>query len=195
MRNKQKKIQIILIFIGLFLIVGTYFINPNNKTIKVAEKKIESSKSTDIEVDQETSFEDVEYKGMYDLNKPFTLKADKANTIKGEPNIMYMTNMHVILYLNDGRIVNIKSRKGSYNKVTYDCFFKNDVEATDGEIKINSQNLDLLATENTATIYQNVNLLHPEGSLKADKVNYNFETKSFKVSMFDDKSVKMKVLK
>ncbi len=195
MRNKQKKIQIILIFIGLFLIVGTYFINPNNKTIKVAEKKIESSKSTDIEVDQETSFEDVEYKGMYDLNKPFTLKADKANTIKGEPNIMYMTNMHVILYLNDGRIVNIKSRKGSYNKVTYDCFFKNDVEATDGEIKINSQNLDLLATENTATIYQNVNLIHPDGSLKADKVNYNFETKSFKVSMFDDKSVKMKVLK
>jgi len=132
---------------------------------------------------------------MYDLNKPFTLKADKANTVKGQPNVMYMTNMHVTLYLKDGRIVNIKSRKGSYNKATYDCFFKNDVEATDGEIKINSQNLDLLATKNTATIYQNVNLIHPDGSLKADKVNYNFETKSFKVSMFDDKSVKMKVLK
>jgi len=195
MKNKQIKIQIILIFFGLFLIVGTYFINPNDKSSKVAEKKIESNNLIDTEIDQETSFEDVEYKGMYDLNKPFTLKADKANTVKGQPNVMYMTNMHVTLYLKDGRIVNIKSRKGSYNKATYDCFFKNDVEATDGEIKINSQNLDLLATKNTATIYQNVNLLHPEGSLKADKVNYNFETKSFKVSMFDDKSVKMKVLK
>jgi len=196
MRSKQKKIQIMLILIGIFLILGTYFFNPSNKTIKVVEKEINPEKTINITDDsRDTSFEDVEYKGLYDLNKPFIVKSDMAHTNNDEPNVMYMSNMHVTLYLNDGRTVDIRSKKGTYNKVTYDCFFEKDVIATDGEIKIYAQNLELLATESTAAIYHNVNVQYPEGSLKADKVDYNFETKSFKVSMFDDKFVKMKVLK
>ena len=62
--------------------------------------------------------------------------------------------MRVDLYLNDGRIVSITSNDGSYNKVTYDCFFENNVKATDGETKILSDNLDLLATENFMKIYK-----------------------------------------
>ena len=178
------------------MILGTYFFNPSNKTIKVVEKEINPEKTINITDDsRDTSFEDVEYKGLYDLNKPFIVKSDMAHTNNDEPNVMYMSNMHVTLYLNDGRTVDIRSKKGTYNKVTYDCFFEKDVIATDGEIKIYAQNLELLATESTAAIYHNVNVQYPEGSLKADKVDYNFETKSFKVSMFDDKFVKMKVLK
>ena len=32
------------------------------------------------------------------------------------------------------------------------------------------------------------------GLIIADKIDYNFETKNFKISMFDDKAVKMKVI-
>ena len=53
----------------------------------------------------------------------------------------------------------------------------------------------LLATENFIEIYNNVNLYDTKSTLQADKINYNFETKNFKVSMFDNKSVKMKVIK
>ena len=49
--------------------------------------------------------------------------------------------------------------------------------------------------DNVLKIYNNVSLNYPTGTLQADKIDYNFETKYFKVSMFDDKSVKMKVLK
>ena len=106
-----------------------------------------------------------------------------------------MTNVHTILYLSDGRIVNIKADKGKYNKVTYDCFLKQNVKATDGETKIFAENLDLLATISSVKIYKNVTLNYPTGSLVSDKMDYDFETKSFKVSMFDDKSVKIKVTK
>ena len=61
--------------------------------------------------------------------------------------------------------------------------------------KILSDNLDLLATEGIVKIYNNVDLNYATGSLKADKIDYDFETKHFKVSMFDDKAIKMKVLK
>ena len=102
--------------------------------------------------------------------------------------------MHVVLYLNDGRIVNITSDEGRYNKITYDCFFEKNVIANDGETQILAKNLDLLATDNIVKIYNDVDLYYPTGSLQADMIDYDFETKYFKVSMFDDKDIKMKLI-
>jgi len=42
-------------------------------------------------------------------------------------------------------------------------------------------------------IYNNVNLDNITSSLQADKIDYNFKTKYFKVSMFDDKEIEMQV--
>ena len=195
MIKKEQKNQIILILIGLILIILTYFYYPYMKKTNLENDNMLQSESKKIDVEEDTSFENVEYKGLYDLDKSFTVRSEKANIFNDEPDIVYMTKMHVVLYLNDGRIVNILSNKGRYNKVTYDCFFENDVKATDGETKIFSGNLDLLATENSVKIYNDVVLKYPTGSLQADKIDYDFETKYFKVSMFDDESVKMKVIK
>ena len=109
--------------------------------------------------------------------------------------LVYMKSMHVTLYLDDERIVTITSNKGKYNKVSQDCFFEENVKATDGGTKIFAENLDLLATENLAKAYNKVKLNHPTGSLRADKVDYDFQTKYFKISMFGDKVVKMKVIR
>jgi lipopolysaccharide assembly outer membrane protein LptD (OstA) len=68
------------------------------------------------------------------------------------------------------------------------------VRAVDGETIITAENLDLLATKNIIEAYNNVNLDNATGSLQADKINYNFDTKHFKVSMFSDKAIKMKVI-
>ena len=196
MKKQQKKIQITLILIGLLLIITTYFYYPYINKVKFIENQSVQKDSDNVaDNDQTTFFENIEYQGLYDLNKPFTVKSEKAHMLNEEPDIMYMTNMHVILYLGDGRVVNIVSNKGRYNKVTYNCFFQDDVRTEDGETKIFAQNLDLLATESSVEIYNEVNLIYPTGSLQADKINYNFETKYFKVSMFDDKEVKMKVTK
>ena len=42
---------------------------------------------------------------------------------------------------------------------------------------------------------EGVALNDPTASLQADKIDYDFETKHFKVSMFDDDAVSMKVIK
>ena len=195
MKKKQQNIQIILISIGLLLILITYFYYPYMNKAKLIENQ---SAKKDLErtlEDQSTSFEKVQYKGMYDVDKPFTIMSEEAYILDEEPKFVYMTNVHTILYLPDGRIVNIKADKGKYKKVTYDCFFKQNVKATDGETKIFAENLDLLATISSVKIYKNVTLNYPTGSLVSDKMDYDFETKNFKVSMFDDKMIKMKVIK
>ena len=196
MKQKQKRAQIILISIGLILILITYFYYPYMKKIKFADNQVvQKDASNTLNIDQGTSFENVKYEGLYQINNTFSVMSEKAHILNKEPNVVYMTNMHVILYLDNGRIVNILSNKGRYNKVTYDCFFEDDVRATDEETKIFSDNLDLLATEDSVKIYNNVIVNYPEASLRADKIDYDFATKYFKVSMFDDKAVKIKVLK
>ena len=196
MKQKQKKAQIILTTIGLILILITYFYYPYMKKVKFTDNQVfQKDGSNTLDIDQGTSFENIKYEGLYQINNTFSVMSEKAHILNKEPDVVYMTNMHVILYLDNGRIVNILSNKGRYNKVTYDCFFEDDVRATDEETKIFSDNLDLLATEDTVKIYNNVIVNYPEASLRADKIDYDFVTKYFKVSMFDDKAVKIKVLK
>jgi len=196
MKQKQKKVQIILTSIGLILILLTYFYYPYMQKVKFTDDKVaqkDASETPDIE--EGTSFENVQYEGVYQINKTFSVASEKAHILNEEPDIVYMTNMHVILYLDNERTVNIFSNKGRYNKVTYDSFFEDDVRATDEETKIFADNLDLLATEDSVKIYNNVLVNYPEASIRADKIDYDFVSKHFKVSMFDDKAVKIKVLK
>ena len=76
------------------------------------------------------------------INKPFIVQSKKAYILKNDPDVVYMSNMKVTLYMNDGRIVIITSDKGNYNKENYDCFFENNVKATDGRTTIKAENLD-----------------------------------------------------
>tara|TARA_B100000029_G_scaffold487432_1_gene542966 strand:- start:5419 stop:6048 length:630 start_codon:yes stop_codon:yes gene_type:complete len=208
MKKRQQTTQLILISVGFFLILATYFLYPTiikkqsekkvDENITIEEKilkedKMEEDKKIASDNDKINKFESVEYKGLYNLD-PFEVKSDDAYILAEKPDIVYMKNMLVNLYLNDGRIVTIKSDEGTYNKVTYDCLFEKNVRATDGGTKIFAENLDLLATENSVQIYNNVNLIHTTGSLLADKIDYDFDKKFFKVSMFDQEKIKMKII-
>jgi len=204
-------IQIALMFIGLALILFTYFYYPNMKKSETisshSDQKDLETKTDNIE-DKTTFFDNVEYNGLYDLNKPFIIRSEKAHIKKNvfnvimcppdcidESDIVFMINMDMTLYLQDGRIVKITSKKGRYNRVNHNTFFEEDVFANDGETEIISQNLNLSATTNLVEIYGDVILSYPTGSLKADKLEYDFESKNFNISMFGEKKIKLKVIK
>ena len=194
MTSNRKIIQFGLVSIGMLLILATYFLYPKIEKSRLKEEKIVKKNEIVIaEENQANIFEHVEYKGIYNIDTPFVINSDKANITKEEPNIVYMTNMNVILHLNDGRTVIITSDRGRYNKVTYDCYFENNVRATDGESLILAENLDLLSNKNTVSVYNDVVLTGNKGSLQADKINYDLSTRKFHISMFGDKKVKIKL--
>ena len=198
MTANKRIVQLSLISIGLFLILATYFFYPKMIKNKFLEGKTVEDDLTKTDITgskKRNTFENVEYKGLYDMNKPFKVKSEKAYILIKEPDVIYMTNMHVTLDMDDGRVIIITSDKGKYNKVTYDCFFENNVKAIDGKTTVLAENLDLLATEDSATVYNNVFLTNDKGSLRADKVYYDFETKHYQVSMFSDDKVKIKLIK
>ena len=198
MTANKRIVQLSLISFGLFLILATYFFFPKiieNKFFEEETDKDRVAKTAMTDSEKHNTFENVEYKGLYDINKPFKVKSEKAYILIKEPDVIYMTNMHVTLDMDDGRVIIITSDKGTYDKVTYDCFFENNVKAIDGKTTVLAENLDLLATEDSATVYNNVFLTNDKGSLRADKVYYDFETKYYHVSMFNDEKVKIKLIK
>ena len=199
MTSNRKIIQFSLISIGVLLILATYFLYPKIEKNKLLEEKkiVKKDKDETVIADKNVAniFEHVEYKGIYNIDTPFVINSDKANITKEEPDIVYMTNMSVIFHLNDGRTVTIVSDRGRYNKVTYDCYFENNVRATDGESLILAENLDLLSNKNTVSVYNDVVLTGNKGSLQADKINYDLSTRKFNISMFGDKKVKIKLIR
>ena len=195
MTSSKRVIQLSLISIGLFLILVTYFLYPMFIKNKFLEEETVKENVISTDNKESNTFESVEYKGIYDINKQFKVKAEKAYILIKDPDIVYMTNMHVALDMDDGRIIIITSDNGSYNKVSYDCFFENNVKAVDGETTVLSENLDLITTEDFAMAYNDVFLTNDKGSLRADKIHYDFETKYYHVSMFNDEKVKIKLIK
>ena len=120
MTVNRKIVQLTLIFIGLFLILITYFLYPKINEKKLLQKEIYKKNTIETKDEGKNTFEDVEYRGLYNINKPFTIRSEKAYILTDDPEIVYMTNMHVTLYMNDGRIIVVTSNKGKYNKKTYD---------------------------------------------------------------------------
>ena len=193
MKRKQQKAQLVLISIGLLLILLTYLYYPYMNKNKLQDDQFVQKDSEKTLNDAQSTFENVKYEGITSTKQRFSVKSESAYILDKNPNLVIMKKMRVELYLKDGRIVTIISDSGRYHKESHDCWFEENVVANDGETKIFANNLDLLATENFVKIYQQVKLIHPTGTLQADQVDYDFETKYFKVSMFDEKTVKMKV--
>ena len=193
MTANKKIVQLSLVSIGLFLILATYFFYP--KFLKEKAIKDSSAETEVADSKERNTFEKVEYRGLYDANRPFKVKAEKAYILTENPEVVYMTDMYVTLQMDDGRLVTITSDNGSYNKISYDCFFKNNVKAVDGETTIFADNMDLLTTEDSVKVYNNIFLTDNKSSLRADKIYYDFETKYYQISMFNDRKVKIKLIK
>jgi len=193
MIKKQQRTQLVLISIGLLLILLTYLYYPYINKAKLQNDQFVQKDSEETLNNAQSTFENIEYEGITSAMQRFSVKSESAHILNTNPDLVFMQKMKVELYLNDGRVVTITSDSGRYHKESYDCWFEENVVASDGETEIFSENLDLLATENFVKIYQQVKIIHPTGTLRADQVDYDFETKYFKVSMFDEKTVKMKV--
>ena len=194
MKPNRKTIQFMLLSLGVLLIFGTYIFYPKfNKTID-EENLVEKKKETTIDSKKSNTFKNVEYKGLYNTNTPFTVKSEVAHILKSDPDLINMTFMKAIIEMNDGRTIIITSDRGKYNKSTYDSYFEGNVKLTDCKTIVLSENLDLLASEDYAYIYNDVSITNENGFLLADKIDYNFETEKYNISMFNNGKVEAKII-
>jgi len=195
MKKNTKFIQLGLICVGIILIFSFYFY-PNIRTEKSKEKMIKDEITENkLEKDIKNEFTNVTFKGENSGN-PLTVHADKAE-VKKDSNLIGMKNMLVTIFLGDEKWT-IECDIGTYDKLNYNIFCTKNMKATssNNQTTILSQNLDLIA-DVSVSIYNKVSIIDKDGfELQSDKIFYDFESKIYKVNMFNpDENVKIKLLK
>ena len=98
MKKKQRRAQLALVTIGFILFALTYLYYPAINKSKLSENEPIIEDFEQAPEDKEyTYFKNLEYKGIYDIDKPFKVNSEKAYILNEEPDIVYMQNMYVIL--------------------------------------------------------------------------------------------------
>ena len=195
MKANRKLIQIFLISIGFLIIIGTYLLYPKIEQNRLKGSVVENEKTIVKDSENITNkFEELEFRGFYNIDNPFVIISEEATISPENSDMVIMRNVKVTIEMNDNRTIIIYADNGTYIKSSYDIYLRNSVNASDGETEILSDNLNLLSSEDSASIYNNVLVTNKNGQLKADKVDYNFESKYYKVSMFKDEKIKIKLI-
>ena len=187
-----------LLCLGFLLLLSVYWLYPKIKETQLLKEQkniLNETEEMKTAEENQTEFTDVTYKGLHATN-PFIIKADKARIEEEDNDLVFMENMITTIYFKNTEWI-IECKKGEYHKVNYNIFCAEGVKAweRDEEMIIRSSNLNL-RVDRAALIYNDVIITEKDGSnLYADRVNYDFESKLYKIDMFGDKeSVKAKLV-
>ena len=189
----SNKKQFLLFFVGIFLVIVTYIIYPRigeeTRDQYLADKKKKEMESSD------TTFENIKYEGFDANGNRFEIGSKVAKVESDNPNITYMETVNAYFYLQDGRVVTVKSLFATYNRETNDIFFKDEVVIDDGESQLYSDNLDIVMSSNFVKAYNSVRFSENANWMVADKIEIDLSKKISTISMYTDEQVKIKLKK
>ncbi len=188
MTRRKKKIiliQVLLLLATIIIFYLTYYTG-DKKILEKIDKEVEN-----LEATKENVFFNVEYKGL-DLNgNRYVVKSEEAKFDEITPELINMKMMTAIFYFKDGTKLKIEGNSGSYNSLTKDMRFKDEILSTYLDYVLNSDNLDFFNKDNYLEIYGNVNGSSSDGNLVADSLKFDISNQTLKISMFDNNNVKV----
>ena len=191
--NKTKFIQISLLLLAFLLIFFTYFFNLKKKQPSTNLDQIKTIKPDKQKEKVVNAFVDVEYGGFDKNRNRFVIGSRYASFELERPEIVKMEQVLCNFYFKDGTNLTIVSDLGIYNNVTDDMEFTENVKINYLENILFSEKANFFNVKNELLIEGNVKTTSPEGELRADKLDFDLDSKKLKISMYNDKKVNIKV--
>ena len=191
--NKTKFIQITLLLLAFLLIFFTYFFNLKKDQSSTNLDQIKTIEPDEQKEKAANTFFDVQYNGLDQNGNRFVVGSKYANFEIDRPNIIRMEQILCTFYFKDDTNLTIVSNYGIYNNVTDDMEFTENVKMNYLENVLFSEKANFFNVKNELLIEGNVKTKSPEGELRADKLDFNLDSKKLKISMYNDKKVNIKV--
>ena len=196
--RKKTILGIIVTTCFLFILFFLYF--KSNQKEEIVEKKIkliENQNQEDLEekIESFNTIEDVSYSAKDIKGNEYSLIASEGTIDQNASNFIFLKYVNATINLKDYRLIKISSDFGKYNIKNYDTIFSKNVIITYLDNKISGDYLDFSLDKNLMIISKGVILENNTGSLKADVVEMNVETKNIKIFMYEeDKKVNIRSL-
>ncbi len=197
---KKKIILGIFLIIFFFSFLFFFFVTTDEKKLIKKKTKIELVEKENIEISEEqiessNIMEDVSYSTKDIKGNEYFLKANEGIIDQNESNYIFLKSVKANIKLENYKFIEISSDFGKYNINNYDTIFSKNVIITYLDNKITGNYLDFSLDKNLMIISKGVILENNIGSLKADVIEMNVETKNIKIFMYEeDKKVNIKSL-
>ena len=185
--KKNKIIQFSLVIGGIILFFFTYYSSDKDKIVDI-DKNILVGGVSQLTKEISNIIENVEYVGSNNKGTFFELNAAIAEIKYDNPNISYLQDVFVVIKLSNLRTIRIRSDKAVFNKISNDCEFFGNVEITEQDNFITSDNLDLYMSRNLITVYNHVQYNGIKGFLIADKMDIDMLKNEANIFMFNKKN-------
>lgn len=187
-KNKKRLIQLILLFIGTLIVFFTYFNNKNPQEKIISSTDIKNIKKTESETSQESDyFYNIKYSGLDLQGNRYVLTSKEAQVDKNLQEIVNMNFVNAIFYFKDNTTLVIDSDKGVYNNKSLDMVFEKNVKANYEGSELFGEKIIYLNSEKTLEVSDNVRLIDIRGTMLADKLLFDLETKTLDISSYKNR--------
>ena len=185
--KKNKIIQLSLVIVGIILFFFTYYSSDKDKIVD-ADKNSSTENASKLTKETSNIIENVNYTATNNRGTFFELNAAIAEIKHDEPNLSRLQDVFVVIKLSNLRTIHIRSDKAVFNKISNDCEFFGNVEITEQDNFITSDNLDLYMSKNLITVYNHVQYNGIKGFLIADKMDIDMLKNEANIFMFNKKN-------
>ena len=186
-KNKIRFIQTLLLLISVIIIFNTYFTEEKSKNIIITSKEKERLKNTSKQTENADIFYNIKYSGLDLAGNRYVLTSQEAIVDKNLKEIVNMKFVDAIFYFKDDTILIVNSEFGTYNNKTLDMVFEKNVKANYQDSELYGDKIVYLNTGRTLEISENVILNDIRGTMSADNLLFDLETKKLDISSYNNK--------
>ena len=193
-RKKKLRIyQIILLISGTLIILLTFVkknIPTEEKIISANLKKIIEEQKSNIDSKDGNTFYNVKYSGLDLKGNRFSIISNEGTTSDLNSNLVEMKGVTANFYFKDNSNLEISSKEGTYNNESLNIIFKTDVKALYENSELYADYAEFSNSNNYLKVSNNVKIIDPKGTMLADRLIFDINTKTLKITSLKNNKIK-----
>ena len=200
---RKSYLQILLVIVCIFSTYLVYERFFKNKTFVQDESEINiKSENISISQSEEKSNSDekeknlisnLKYKSFDSMGNEYLINSKSAELSSKNDELIKLIDVSAKIILKKKSPILIKSDYAMHNKNKFDTKFYGNVNITHEDIKILSENLDMMYNNNFVSLYNIKEIYDNDIQLKADKIDFDILTKNVSINM-NNNSQKVKII-
>ena len=194
---RKSYIQLVLVMVCIFstyLVYESFFknksfvqdeieitVNSQSETINQSEEKINS------ETLEKNLISNLNYKFFDAMGNEYLINSKSAELSSKNEELIKLINVSAKIILKKKSPILIKSDYAIHNKNMFDTKFYGNVNVTHEDLKIFSENLDMMYNSNLVSLYNIKEIYDKNFQLKADRIDFDILTKNVSINMNENK--------
>ena len=176
---------------SVYVIYKQFFSNKSyfqeeNQVVSDSGKEITDSdlKSNIIKKNEKNLISNLKYKSLDEMGNKYLINSKSAEISSENEQLIKLIDVSAKIILKNKSPILINSDYAIHNKSAFDTKFYDNVYISFEDLKVFSENLDLMYNSNFVSLYNIKEIYNNNVELKADKIDFDILTKNVSINMY-----------